>query len=221
MPINRLQLNNTVLAYVSTFCSEVVVGEVEPASRNEMIQRCTDKLVKQQCYCVWRLLDYALRDCYGKGVKDFNLYQNERGKWICGNSGVHFSLAHCNNVVVVALCSVAVGVDVESVANFARHANDSRFAERILTANEQTALRNTPDCKRTELLAKMWTQKESAFKLQDRTSFVAKSFDTTKHAVNSRFLSIDGEQYALSVAARREGNATKPPVEIKHVKIEW
>ena len=187
------------MVYVSTFEPDLVVGDVEPAIRNDMIRRCTDKLAKQQRYCVWKLLDYALRDCYNGGVADFDLYVDENGKWNCHN-GIHFSLSHCNNVVAVALCNHYVGVDVESVAGFDRHVGCAEFAERILTDNEQRKLTETPTEHKAAMLAEMWTKKESFFKLGSRRAFVPKSFDSTVKATHSQTLTINGVQYVLSVA---------------------
>ena len=198
MSANNSKLNNTVMVYVSSFDSNTVVGEVEPAIRNDIIRKCSDTLIKQQRYCVWQLLDYALRSCYGKGVKDLNFYIDDSGKWNCSN-GVYFSLAHCNNVVAVAMCNHCVGVDVESVENFVGHVNDEKFTGRVLTEGEQKLLQNVPIERRAETLAEMWTKKESIFKLQGGKAFVPKSIDTANVATHSQLLTINGEQYALSV----------------------
>ena len=198
MPTNNAKLNNTVMVYVTTFDIDVEVGEVKPSVRNGQIQRCTDVVAKLQRYCVWKLLDYALHDCYCGGVADFDLYVDGNGKWNSHN-GVEFSLSHSNNVVAVAVCNHFVGVDVEAVARFANHVDDG-FATRILTDSEQLVLRDTPAELKAEALAEMWTKKESIFKLQSRSSFRPKSFDTTKMPTHFQFLTVNGEKYALSVA---------------------
>ena len=215
MQTNISKLNNTVIVYIASFDSGVAVGAVEPSIRNEMIQRCTDTLTQQQRYCVWKLLDYALLECYGKGVKDFNFYIDDNGKWNCRN-GVHFSLTHCNNVVAVALCNHFVGVDVESVANFERHVASTEFAERILTDNEKELLQNTSAVHKTEMLAQLWTKKESFFKLSSRKEFAPKSIDTTKLAIHSQSLTINGEQYALAVA-----RYIPSKIELRFKQIQW
>ena len=207
MSVNNAKLNNAVTVYISTFDSNVVVREVEPAIRNEMIQRCTDTLTKLQHYCVWQLLDYALRVCYGKGVKDCDLYVDGNGKWRCRN-GVYFSLAHSNNVVAVALCNQEVGVDVELTSKFVSHANDNKFANRVLTDSEQEMLLNVSAQRRAKALAEIWTKKESVFKLQGGNSFTPKNIDTAKIATHSQFLTINGEQYALSVATNVDGSVS-------------
>lgn len=199
MPKNNAKLNNTVMVYIATFDSDVSVGEVEPAIRNEMIHSCTDLKTKQQRYCVWKLLDYVLRDCYDGGVADFNFYIDDNGKWNCRN-GFEFSLAHSNNVVVVAVCNHFVGVDIEAVERFERHTDNSSFFNRILTDNEQLVLREAPDEQKAEILAQMWTKKESFYKLRSRSAFVPKACDTTVKSIHSQLVTIDGVKYALSVA---------------------
>lgn len=212
MQVSNSQLNNTVRVYVSTFDGDVAVGEVTPPIRNEMIQRCTDTLVKQQRYCVWKLLDYALAHCCGGGVDSFDFYVDDNGKWYARS--VNFSLSHCNNVVSVALSNNCVGLDVESVDNFARHVENAEFIERVLTDNEQLALRDVA-VNKAETLAQMWTCKESIFKRQGGGTFVPKAFDTTKIATHTQLVAINGRKYALSVATDADSVTTK------RVKIRW
>ena len=213
MPKNNAKLNNTVMVYVSTFDSDVAVESVEPAIRNEMIQRCTNQRAKQQRYCVWRLFDYALRDCYDGGVADFDFYVDDNGKWQT-HYCISFSLTHCNNVVAVAVCNHAVGIDLEAVSHFTRHVGSADFAERVLTDNEQLLLQDVSIEARAELLAKLWTKKESFFKLRGSSAFVPKSIDTTIKPARSQLLTLGGEQYVLSVA-------TYIPAKIELVQIDW
>ena len=198
MPTNDTQLNNTTTVYVANFDANITVDDVVPAIRNEFIQRCADLKTRQQRYCVWRLLDYALRKNSGKGVDGFHFTVSDNGKWSC-NDGVNFSLTHCNNVVAVALSNNDVGIDIEAVANFARHVSDNLY-KRVLTDSEQSMLRNAPVERHAQILAQIWTQKESIFKLQGDSAFIPKLIDSTKFVSNSRLLMLDDEQYALSVA---------------------
>lgn len=169
------QNNRTVFVYVAAFDKSVVVREVEPALRNESIQQCKDPLTKQQRYCVWRLLDYALKQRYGKGVKDYN-FTVTNGKWACDE--VYFSLTHCDNVVAVAVGSDNVGIDVEAVEHFSRHVDDSKFVERVLTADEMGKYINLPPEQKAQALAILWTRKESLFKLDGSGAFSPNSIET-------------------------------------------
>lgn len=200
MPKNNPKLNTTIMVYIDTFDSDTVVGEVEPAIRNELIQSCTDKLAKLQRYCVWQLFDHALHECYDGGTADFNFYVDDNGKWNCHN-GIEFSLAHSNNVVAVAVCNHYVGVDIEAVDRFTHLVDNDSFLSRVLTDNEINLLNETPTEHKAEVLATMWTKKESFYKLQSRRVFNLKSFDmTVLKCAYSQILTIDGVQYALSVS---------------------
>ena len=218
MQVTNPKLNSVVKVYVATFNSDVVVGEVEPVIRNEWIQRCTDPNTKRQRYCVWRLLDYALQENYGKGVDNFHITVNG-GKWN-STDGVRFSLSHCRNIVAVAVCLDEVGLDLEEVSSFAERVHNASFLGRILTENEQNLVKSVPnDCKE-QILAEMWTKKESYYKLSGDTTFVPAHIDTTKIAPHCDILSINGEKYALSVATKTdvESNLT---IELQQVKIKW
>lgn len=193
------QLNSGVSVYVAKFDESVEVREVQPALRNEAIQRCKDKLTRQQRYCVWRLLDYALEFQFGKGVEDFNFTVEDNGKWRC-DSDVYFSLSHCDNVVAVAVDCEKIGVDIEAVESFTRHATDCKFIERVLTDDEMDSFECISPEQQPQALAEMWTQKESLFKLAGGMVFVPKTIDTLAQQVNCQVLHIDGNAYAVAVA---------------------
>ena len=193
--------NSTVYVYLAYFDKNVQVQPVQPAIRNQLVQRCTDTLTRQQRYCVWRLLDYALKQHCGKGVDGFSFNVSSNGKW-SSNANAQFSLSHSNNVVAVAICEKAVGVDVEAVSSFADRARDEAFVNRVLNSDEHRQLAYCEVSRRGQQLALLWTHKESLFKMEDHPYFAPRSIDTTKRPAYSRLLEVDGRQYALSVAAR-------------------
>lgn len=221
MIIKNLQFNNdTVYVYLAKFDNNVQVKPVLPAIRNQAIQRCTDLLTRQQRYCVWRLLDYALKQHCGKGVDGFNFTALPNGNWST-SANARFSLSHCDNVVVVAISAQEVGVDVEAVASFTDRASDEAFINRVLNNAESQQLRITAPARRNQTLALFWTSKESVFKMKNGSYFSPRSIDTTlldsaSSACDSRLLEIDGKQYALSVAT-----ASKAKVEMQVVDGKW
>lgn len=210
------QLNSGVSVYVAKFDESVEVREVQPALRNEAIQRCKDKLTRQQRYCVWRLLDYALKRQFGKGVEDFNFTVEDNGKWRC-DSDVYFSLSHCDNVVAVAVSRKEIGVDIEAVESFTHHATDCKFIERVLTDDEMGSFESISPEQQPQALAEMWTQKESLFKLAGGMVFVPKTIDTLARQVNCQVLQIDGKDYALAVAMVESGAVQTHIVEDKTI----
>ena len=198
---NIKQFNiNGADVYVAQFDKAVEVQPVLPPIRQQMIDGCQDATHKQQSYCVWLLLDYALKQKCGKGVDAFTFTVDGNGKWSSDN-GVSFSLSHSENVVAVALSSKAVGVDVEAV-NCKRF--NARLADRILTENERSIYNNVTRATREaqpRLLAEFWTAKESVFKRDGGNAFVASGIDTTSQNVACQTVTFDGETYIVSVAS--------------------
>ena len=197
-----LHLNSsTVYVYLANFDTNVQVKPVQPAIRNQMIERCTDVLTRQQRYCVWQLLDYALKQHCGKGVDSFRFKPSENGKWSC-DAPAQFSLSHSNNVVVVAISTEQVGVDIEAVSSFTGRACDDVFVSRVLNNTERQQLMRCEPARRAQTLAQLWTRKESIFKMRGGPYFAPRSIDTTlpASATSGRLLEIDGKEYALSVA---------------------
>ena len=209
---DRNQLNSTVYVYVATFDDSVEVRDVQPAIRNEAVQQCGDLLTKQQRYCVWLLLDYALHERFGKSVGEGNFTVEPTGKWKCDN-GVCFSLTHSGHVVAVAVNNDEVGVDLEAVSSFASHANDGKFFERVLTDTETIEFAKLSPEQQAKALAELWTRKESLFKLNGGANFVPKLIDTAVANSQCQMLEIDGALYALAVATERACN-----VELKVIK---
>ena len=195
---NRIQQFDILGArvFVAGFDGSVDVKPVSPAARQRYIDSCNDGQAKRQRYCVWVLLDYALKQTVGKGVDEFSFTVDTNGKWHC-DGGVDFSLSHCGNVVAVAVSEQPVGVDLEAV-------NEPRFnlrlANRILTEREQALFDKLPQERQPQALLEFWTKKESLFKRDGNKAFVPSAIDTTTN--NSSCLSIvmNDEQYTIAVS---------------------
>ena len=171
------QLYNTdggVCVYVAEFDDTVTVRAVEPSIRNEQIAVATNPILKRQRYCVWRLLDFALRQTTGKGVDELTFTRDANGKW--ASDGAYFSLSHSRYAVAVAVCRTErVGVDVEYVAcdRF-----NQRLADRILTANERATFDSLLQDERSQALVEIWTKKEAVFKRDGGSNFLPKAINT-------------------------------------------
>ena len=181
--------------YVAQFDEATEVKPVLPAIRQQLIERCADLQTKRQRYCVWQLLDYALKQRIGNGVDELEFTVDGNGKWSC-NGGVEFSLSHSGNAVAVAVSEQPVGIDVE-VLDVERF-ND-RLAERILTVNERKHYDSLPIEKRPQALAAAWTQKESLFKLGSDKSFVSNAIDTTKSKSYCQIIKFGNSDYVVAV----------------------
>lgn len=181
--------------FVAEFDEGVDVKPVLPAARQQAIERCTDPLRKRQSYCVWRLLDYALKQTVGKGVEEMDFTVDGNGKWSC-NGGVHFSLSHCARVVAVAVCERPVGIDVEALDT---QRFDARLAERILTEKERSIYDSLPIDERALTLVKIWTKKEGLFKRDGGKSFVPNAIDTTDNEVCCQEIVVGSKEYVVAV----------------------
>ena len=182
--------------YVAEFDDGVEVKPVHPSIRNEMIERCADPLVKRQRYCVWQLLDYALKQTVGKGVDGMSFNVDVNGKWSC-DGDVNFSLSHSGNLVAVAVCDTPVGIDVERL-DTSRF--NERLARRILTDGELTLYNNVPPEERPQALVKAWTQKEAIFKRDGGKVFAPNQVDTLINNVNCQNVAFGDGEYIVAVA---------------------
>ena len=181
---------------MAQFDEAVEVKPVSPAIRQQMIEQCANLLHKQQRYCVWQLLDYALRKRCGKGVDAFDFSVDDNGKWNT-DCGVSFSLSHSGNVVAVALSDTPVGIDVEAV-DVKRF--NARLAQRILTENERAIYNNVTRVEQPHLLAEFWTKKESLFKRDGGKAFAPSAIDTTTNSVSSTNITFNDKIIVVSIA---------------------
>lgn len=213
--ISQLNIDN-VQVYVATFDDNQQVGTVEPAIRNDLIVGTADCLTRQQRYCVWKLLDYALSEQLGVGVADLHFAVDDNGKWYLDN-GVQFSLSHSSRGVAAALCNDPVGVDLQL---FEGDRFDARLAKRILSISELAVYNNIISSKKPLFVAEKWSQKESLFKLDGGKVFTPQSInaaicDRSTTPTYTAWVTLDGLQYVLSVATR-----CVTPVHICHVSAD-
>ncbi|MCH5159599.1 MAG: 4'-phosphopantetheinyl transferase superfamily protein [Clostridiales bacterium] len=192
----QYNIDNKVHVYVAEFDDSVEVQDVKPPIRNDAIAATTDPLLKRQRYCVWRLLDYALRQLIGKGVDGLNFTRDANGKWSAG--GVYFSLSHSRHAVAVAVClTESVGVDIEYVA---QDRFNARLAERVLTDDEQRARRIFSDLFKVYHFVSCWTKKEAIFKRDGGAAFLPSAINTYKAPIYSLRLELNSGIYWLSAA---------------------
>ena len=164
---------------------------VYPPERESYILQATNPQLMRQRYYVWLLLEDALQQSLGKGLSELNIQKSSRGKW--ESPFTHFSLAHSNKALAVAISDMPVGVDIQkriektTVANCALTENEWK---RFLSAQHQS-----------ELLTELWTKKECLFKTTDALRFIPKEIETQQAFTQTEWLEIDGERYALSTTS--------------------
>lgn len=194
---NVQQFNiNGADVYVAQFDKSAELQPVLPAARQHFIEQCDDPLHRSQRYFAWLLLDYALKQRCGKGVKELDFNLDGNGKWSC-NGGVSFSLSHSGCVVAVAVAECLVGIDVERLD---KQRFNSRLADRILTESERKLYEALPSERRPKALAETWTKKESLFKRSGGKTFTPKQVDTTANKSYCQEVEFDNEQYVVAVS---------------------
>lgn len=194
---------DNVQVYVAAFDGNQQVSPVEPVLRNDFIVNTSDRLTRQQRYCVWKLLDHALCEQLGINVADLHFAVDDNGKWYLDN-GIQFSLSHSSRGIAVAICNDPVGVDLQL---FDSKRFDARLAKRILNDYEQAVYNFASIIDQPRLLAEKWSQKESLFKLDGGKTFTPRSINTaicdrSTTQTYTAWVTLDGTQYVLSVATR-------------------
>lgn len=181
---------NPVYLYIAPIPDSVEIGNIYPAIRNEEIENIANETKKQEKYCVWKLLEFAVKDAYNKNLEEIQFSKNSNGKWFCPE--FYFSLSHSTSAVAVAISSKPVGVDIEMDREI-----KTSLKNKILSNNEMEEFENLADSNKNEWLIKKWTQKESAYKkeeIQDRNLKNA-NLDYAK----TYTLSINNKRYFVSV----------------------
>lgn len=84
---------------------------------------------------------------------------------VAGFSGVHVSISHSGSAVACAVCSVPVGVDVESLA---RPRDHLALAEMVHSAVQREQLAALPADARAPAFLQLWTLKEAWLKARAR-----------------------------------------------------
>jgi 4'-phosphopantetheinyl transferase len=85
----------------------------------------------------------------------------KHGKPYLADGGPFFNASDSGDVVVIALTTAEVGVDIELLRPLAR---GRRLARRICTERELELFQATPEDERDALLLRLWTCKEAALK---------------------------------------------------------
>ena len=181
--------------YLAKIPSGIGQGVLLPIERQNEVLACKNERVKGQKYYAWKLLEHALRESFGYKIGDLEFCKGKNGKWTTPRC--HFSISHSYNVVAVAVASGPIGVDVEKIAP-----EKAEFLQKTLTEQEREEFALIIEaCDRAQYLFESWTKKESIFKKAGDGSFRPSKIAVDIGGLATKKLSIDGEEYVLSVAA--------------------
>ena len=160
-------------------CDEQLIKSLNPV-RAKYVESITNCDRKKQSVWVWKLLEFALNDYFGRN--DYNFSFN--GSYFCviDDSNVNFSLTHSKNIVAVAVSKYSVGVDVEACT------------EKVLKLKKHLNMNNLKQIDdKTQIceLTLEWTKKESLLKAKNAKNFKYVKINDMK---NDYFLTVCSDE---------------------------
>ena len=143
-----------------------------PENRRQYILSINDTKRKKQSFYVWKLLEQVLTLNGIKFIDNFNVNNNI---WQLKSNEIQFSLAHSDSIVAVAISNTFIGVDVEKIS------------DKILKVGK--LFKDNKLDNNVENLTKLWTEKESFYKLNSTYNLSAnKSLSNQKVFYNSKII---------------------------------
>ena len=173
-----------------------IIGQVLPIERNEEILSSTDDKIRREKFFVWKLLERALMDFYSS--PNMNLIKKDgNGKW--AGLDLQFSLSHSKDLLAVAVSDSLVGVDVQ----VERPLKNPRLIEKVFSELEINAISKLDFDRKTSEIIKLWTKKESTFKMLGGANFLAVA--KTLNVVDTQTFDyeLNGAKYYVSVSGAK------------------
>ena len=157
--------------YAAAVPPDLRCGTVFSPARARLLEETRSPSLKCQRWLVWHLLELAAVHSLGLEPENLIFQREQSGRWRC--DAFEFSLSHARDVVAVAVSRSPVGVDVESLPDFARrYTADPALCRRVLRRiAAESELKDSEGCE-SERLLRLWTGKESLFKYRQRGSFL-------------------------------------------------
>ncbi|MBR5527788.1 MAG: 4'-phosphopantetheinyl transferase superfamily protein [Clostridia bacterium] len=177
------------------FCDN---GEIFPKVRASEIESTRNEELKKQRFAVWRALEYALKKHCDADMHSLNFYKGNNGKWFCDRC--FFSLSHTNGIIAAAVSDSECGVDVEV---FVSGRMKESIAKKILAPKEYEEYSVCEADARERYLLKMWTRKESYFKMQNGNCFVPKKISFFPNTLSASVRMGEAE-FFISVSSNAE-----------------
>ncbi len=185
--------------YISKIPDNVNCDLHLPKGREAEMESVSNEAVKKEKRYAFLLLRYAMEKSFGIKMEDTEFLRLDSGRWVC--SSCEFSISHSLGYCAVAVSRERVGVDIERIAA----PRSAGFAKRALTEAEFAEYSALAPSDALDYLISAWCKKESAFKMAGGSVFVPSSCRTDKD-VYSEIISLDGEKFALGVAAKDLSN---------------
>lgn len=177
--------------YFYVIPNTIKFSKLFPKDRQDELDKSTSEKVKKQKYCVWKVLECALKNSFDIDLKSAKLKKEPSGKW--GSEFCNFSMSHSDKYVAVAVSDFPIGIDIESLSKI--KACEKLF-DKIACESERNIECNVAN------IAFLWTKKESIFKKDGAGGFIPKNIDTKKNKTKSFFLD---EDEVVSIACEKMG----------------
>ena len=98
--------------YTAQVSYDAQLSPLYPKEVSKEILQCQDKKLACQKYFEWKLLEYALDRTFGKKIKKLSFERIADGHFKCDDC--EFALAHCYDMVAVAVSRATVKISVDS-----------------------------------------------------------------------------------------------------------
>lgn len=151
--------------YVAPIPDQALITEVYPPQRNAEIAVAKNARVRTERFCAWKLLEFAVKDAFGKDLADLSPRKDQFGKWTC--DGLFFSISHTAGAVAAAVSSAEIGVDIENIAAVRKRCTE----ERILHMYNKIGAEPPPEGDAHMLFLDAWTRREAAYKKSGKGAF--------------------------------------------------
>ena len=185
--------------YIANIPENSSIDKIENRFRNDEIENINNIDVKKQKYWIWKLFEIAVFDSLGLSVNNINFKRMENGKIVCDSFS--FSFSHSHNILLVAISSNCVGVDIELIKDV-----DNKLIKKVLNLKEYEQYLLSSD-KQLYFFNK-WTQKEALYKSNNKSlGFIPIEIDTLKNSIYLKSGEINN--YVYCIASSLEINEIK------------
>ena len=165
-----------------------------PPERNDYLKSIKIDHARSQSFTAWKLLEIAIKRSLDMSMQELSPHKLASGKWV--SSSLFFSISHTKTSAAVAVSDSDVGIDIEDADAFAFKNNSipKRLMRRILSPNDEPVI----CCDHVGFL-KLWTAKESIYKLNNREQFIPSEIDASSFPTASILIELD-HRNVISVA---------------------
>ena len=202
------------------YLAQIPSGEIKPVypdARQAEIENTKNEKVKREKYYVWRLLEYAISDIYGKSITELEFTKLESGRW--STPFCEFSLSHTDGVVAVAISQAPVGIDVELL----KPSVSEKTAARIMSDGEYGKYQTLTSPEKERFFFEVWTKKEAIFKSLHQQNFIpSHDYSDNKILTKTEEIVLTNSTVTLTVAVNSNESemiSTMPKILTKSVDI--